>query len=180
MDDPWLRQMRREPVTTLNASLPRLRNITGDFDITGDIKIRPVDLVVSEKYRQPGVVLVGDAFQTTCPVTGTGTDKVFTDVERLCNVHIPNWLATDGMDEPKISAFYDDPVKKACDAWSTAKAYDFRSVSIDTGVYWKTQRLARVVSWFSEGVLRRLGDRFGARAVTPPSSGAGSGQQRLA
>ena len=68
-------------------------------------------------------MLVGDAFATTCPVAGTGTDKVFTDVGRLCNVHIPAWLATDGMDADKIAPFYDDPVKKACDAWSMAKAY---------------------------------------------------------
>ena len=60
--------------------------------------MRPADLYVSAGYLKPGMVLVGDAFETTCPVSGTGTDKVFTDVERLCNVHIPNWLATDGMD----------------------------------------------------------------------------------
>ena len=53
-------------------------------------------------YRQPGVVLVGDAFAATCPVTGTGTDKVFTDIAQLCNVHIPAWLATEGMDADKI------------------------------------------------------------------------------
>jgi 2-polyprenyl-6-methoxyphenol hydroxylase-like FAD-dependent oxidoreductase len=94
IDDPWLRQMRRAPVETLHASLPGLRRITGDFDISGDIRIRPADLYVSAGYRRPGAVLVGDAFETTCPVTGTGTDKVFTDVERLCNVHIPR-LARD-------------------------------------------------------------------------------------
>ena len=125
MDDPWLRQMRHAPAETLNAALPRLRRITGEFEVAGDIKIRPADLYVSTGYRKPGMVLVGDAFETTCPVTGTGTDKVFTDVERLCNVHIPAWLATEGMDESKIAAFYDDPVKKACDAWSMAKAYQF-------------------------------------------------------
>ena len=117
-DDPWLREMRRAPAATLNASMPRLRRITGEFAVAGDVKIRPADLYVTQGHRQAGVVLVGDAFETTCPVTGTGTDKVFTDVERLCNVHIPAWLASDGMDESKIAAFYDDPVKNACDAWS--------------------------------------------------------------
>ena len=96
----------------MNAALPRLRRITGEFEVRGDVKIRPADLYVSTDYRQPGIVLVGDAFETTCPVTGTGTDKVFTDVERLCNVHIPAWLATDGMDTDKIAAFYDDPSRK--------------------------------------------------------------------
>ena len=154
-DDPWLRQMRRAPVETLNASLPRLRRITGDFEIPGDIKIRPADLHVSTGYRQSGIVLVGDAFKTTCPVTGTGTDKVFTDVERLCNVHIPAWLATEGMDENKIAAFYDDPVKRACDDWSIAKAYSFRAVSIDTGIYGRAQRAARFFASLGEGMLRR-------------------------
>ena len=73
-------------------------------------------------YRQAGVVLVGDAFAHTCPVTGTGTDKVFTDVAQLCNVHIPAWLATEGMGVDKIAAFYDDPVKPRLRRLVDAKA----------------------------------------------------------
>ncbi len=178
-DDSWLQQMRRAPAQTLKASLPRLCRITGDFEIAGDIKIRPADLYVSTGHRQPGLVLVGDAFETSCPVAGTGTDKVFTDVERLCNVHIPNWLATDGMDETKIAAFYDDPVKTACDAWSSAKAYSFRSVSIDNGLYWKAQRWARFMAWFCEGTLRQLRTpdpepRFRAQSSSSSSSSLSS------
>jgi 2-polyprenyl-6-methoxyphenol hydroxylase-like FAD-dependent oxidoreductase len=119
-------------------------------------------------------VLVGDAFKTTCPVTGTGTDKVFTDVERLCNVHIPAWLATSGMAETKIAAFYDDPVKTECDAWSIEKAYNFRSVSIDDGIYWRVQRWARFMAWFGEGMLRRLGHRVGAEFGAHSSSSSSS------
>jgi 2-polyprenyl-6-methoxyphenol hydroxylase-like FAD-dependent oxidoreductase len=173
VDDPWLQQMRRAPAKTLKASLPRLERITGDFEISGDIRIRPADLYVSTGHRQPGMVLVGDAFATSCPVTGTGTDKVFTDVERLCHVHIPNWLATDGMDQTKIAAFYDDPVKTACDAWASAKAYSFRSVSIDNSLYWKAQRWARFITWFSEGTLRQLRTPTGPQPRLPePALGA--------
>jgi 2-polyprenyl-6-methoxyphenol hydroxylase-like FAD-dependent oxidoreductase len=156
-DDPWLRALRRAPVETLNAALPRLRRITGAFAIPGEIKIRPADLCINTGYRRAGIVLVGDAFRTTCPVTGTGTDKVFTDVERLCNIHIPAWLATEGMSEAKIDAFYADPVKTACDAWSIAKAYDFRSISIDQGLVWRIQRSARFMAWFGRGIVRRFG-----------------------
>jgi 2-polyprenyl-6-methoxyphenol hydroxylase-like FAD-dependent oxidoreductase len=177
-DDPWLQRMRRAPEATLNAALPRLSRITGEFKITGDIKIRPADLSVSAGHRQSGVVLVGDAFETTCPVTGTGTDKVFTDVERLCNVHIPAWLATEGMDQSKIAAFYDDPVKQACDAWSAAKAHNFRSVSIDYDLRWRAQRAARFVVWLGQGMLRRLRHRLGAaghsRAQSSSSSSSSS------
>lgn len=173
-DDPWLQHMKRAPAATLNAAMPRLRRITGAFEVTGDIKVRPADLYVSSGHRQPGVVLVGDAFETTCPVTGTGTDKVFTDVERLCNVHIPAWLATSGMAETKIAAFYDDPVKTECDAWSIEKAYNFRSVSIEDGIYWRVQRWARFMAWFGEGRLRRLAHRVGAEFGAHSSSSSSS------
>jgi 2-polyprenyl-6-methoxyphenol hydroxylase-like FAD-dependent oxidoreductase len=155
-DDPWIRQFRTTPVETLNEALPKLRRITGEFEVRGDIKVRPADLYASTHYLQAGIVLVGDAFETTCPVTGTGSDKVFTDVERLCNVHIPAWLATDGMDIGKIAAFYDDPVKKACDAWSSAKAYNFRSLTLEKDFYWSAQRWARFIAWLVQGFLRRV------------------------
>jgi 2-polyprenyl-6-methoxyphenol hydroxylase-like FAD-dependent oxidoreductase len=174
LDDPWLQQMKRAPAATLNAAMPRLRRITGDFEVTSDIKVRPADLYVSSGHRQPGVVLIGDAFETTCPVTGTGTDKVFTDVERLCNIHIPAWLASPGMAENKIAAFYDDPIKTECDAWSIEKAYNFRSVSIDDGIYWRVQRWARFMAWFGEGMLRRLGHRVGAEFGAQSSSSSSS------
>jgi 2-polyprenyl-6-methoxyphenol hydroxylase-like FAD-dependent oxidoreductase len=173
-DDPWLREMRRASRRTLDAALPRLKRITGEFDIAGDVKIRPADLYVSSGHRRAGVVLVGDAFQTTCPVTGTGSDKVFTDVARLCRVHIPAWLATEGMGAEKIAAFYDDPVKKACDAWANAKAYHFKSVSIDRGLYWSAQRWARFVVRFAEGFKRRLGAPFGGGAGKRHSSSSSS------
>jgi 2-polyprenyl-6-methoxyphenol hydroxylase-like FAD-dependent oxidoreductase len=174
MDDPWLQQLRRAPEETLNASLPRLRRIIGEFKISEDIKIRPADLYISSGHRQAGVVMIGDAFETTCPVTGTGTDKVFTDVERLCSVHIPAWLASDGMGAGKIAAFYDDPVKTACDAWSAAKAQSFCSVSIDDGLYWRAQRWARFVAGLGQGLLRRtrggLNAGTGFRAQSSSSS----------
>ena len=168
VDDPWLREMRRRPVETMNAALPRLRRITGEYGVAGDVKIRPADLYVSTGYRQPGVVLVGDAFAHTCPVTGTGTDKVFTDVAQLCNVHIPAWLATEGMGEDKIASFYDDPVKQACDAGSMAIALSLRSVSIDAGLYWRARRWARLLFWLGEGALRRLNGNLGQARMPDP------------
>ena len=163
-DDPWLREMRQKPVETMNAALPRLRRIIGECTLSGDVKIRPADLYVSSGYRRHGIVLVGDAFATTCPVSGTGSDKVLTDVTQLCNVHIPKWLATDGMGEAKIASFYDDPVKQACDDWSSAKAFNFRKVTLDRGLYWKAQRLARFVAFLGEGTLRRLRRAVSAEA----------------
>src|SRR5712691_10760251 len=129
MHDPWLRQMRAAPRATLLATMPALGKLIGGFEVSGDVKIRPVDLTVSKGHWQAGIVLVGDAFATSCPAAGTGANKVFTDVERLCNLHIPRWLASAGMGGEKIAAFYDDEVKQASDSHSTAKAYYLRSLS---------------------------------------------------
>ncbi len=146
MQDPWLRQLREAPVETLFTALPNLHRLIGDIEVAGAVKIRPVDLSVTLNCRKPGVVLVGDAFSTSCPAAGTGVSKVFTDVERLCNVYVPRWLATPGMDEGKISAFYEDPDKVACDKRSLARAFSVRSLSIDPAPLWRAQRLSRYVA----------------------------------
>ena len=156
MHDPWLRAMRTEPEKTLNALMPGLREITGDFAVDGDVKIRPVDLYATRGHRQAGIVLVGDAFSTSCPAAGTGARKALNDVERLCNVHIPHWLATPGMAAEKIAAFYDDPVKVACDDYSLAKAYDLRSFSIDPALRWRMKRQLKFFGQYGVGLLRRF------------------------
>ena len=100
--------------------------------------------------------MVGDAFSTSCPAAGTGSGKVLTDVERLCNVHIPAWLATDGMGAEKIAAFYADPAKRAYDAVSLARAFDLRSLSIDPAFKWRVRRWARFLVRFTLGRLRQV------------------------
>jgi 2-polyprenyl-6-methoxyphenol hydroxylase-like FAD-dependent oxidoreductase len=172
MDDPLLQELRREPENALFRLMPHLRRLTGAVEVIGPIKIRPADLYVSQGHRQPGVVLVGDAFATSCPAAGTGTEKVFTDVERLCNVHIPNWLATEGMAVEKINAFYDDPVKRACDEASTAKAYQLRSISINSGLTWNLQRWARFFVRAGIGMVRRLRATAITRSVQQAEPGA--------
>src|ERR1043166_2983150 len=160
MDDPWLRAFRAAPAETLRALMPNLAAITGEFAVRGVIKIRPADLYVTTGYRQPGIVLVGDAFATSCPAAGTGVGKVFTDVERLCNVHIPRWLASDGMEVEKIAAFYDDPVKQASDVHSATKAYYLRSLSIEPGLPWQARLWARFMGRLGVGMLRQVRERM--------------------
>jgi 2-polyprenyl-6-methoxyphenol hydroxylase-like FAD-dependent oxidoreductase len=157
MDDPWLREIRRDPERSLFALMPRLRRLTGDIEVVAPIKIRPADLYVSKGHRQGGIVLVGDAFATSCPAAGNGTGKVFNDVERLCNVHIPNWLMSSGMAVGKIAQFYDDPVKRDYDEAASAFAYQLRSMSIEKGFTWGLQRNLRFVARAAIGSARRLG-----------------------
>jgi 2-polyprenyl-6-methoxyphenol hydroxylase-like FAD-dependent oxidoreductase len=161
MQDPWLRQMRHAPQPALDALMPRLRKFTGETEIT-DVKIRPVDLAVSTNYRQSGIVLAGDAFSTSCPAAGTGCNKVFTDVELLCNHYIPRWLKSEGMGPDKIAAFYDDPVRSACETFSRDKAFFLRALSTEAGAHWQARRLVRFVGGAGIGVLRLLRARVSA------------------
>ncbi len=158
--DPWLQGVREAPRDTLFAAMPGLRKLLGDFDVVGDIKVRPVDLYATKGHRQAGAVLVGDAFATSCPAAGTGVNKVFTDVERLCNVHIPRWFATPGMGAEKIAAFYDDPVKQACDSHSAALAFYVRSLSVDAGILWQARRWGKFVAQSGIGTARRMRERL--------------------
>ena len=156
MSDPWLREMRHRPTETLFALMPALRKLTGEAEVVGPVKIRPADLYVTRDHVRPGVVLVGDAFATSCPAAGTGTSKVFTDVERLCNVHIPQWFASEGMGADKIAAFYADPVKLACDRNSFDKAFSLRSMSIDESLPWRVRRWVRFFGRLVIGTVRRV------------------------
>ncbi len=164
LHDPWLRQLRELPTETLFASMPGLRKLTGNFEVTGFVKVRPVDLYLTAGFRQPGIVVLGDAFATSCPAAGTGCNKVFTDVERLCNHYIPDWITTPGMAADKIEAFYDDPEKQACDEYSTAKAYYLRSLSTDAGLAWQARRWARFFGRLGVGSLRQARQSLSARS----------------
>jgi len=160
MTDPWLSRFRQAPEETMRAMMPGLQRMMGEFKVNGPVGIRPADLTTTERHLQPGIVLVGDAFSTSCPAAGTGTTKVFTDVGRLCNAHIPQWLSTEGMDAQKIACFYHDPEKMACETRSLAKAYHLRSLSIDNGLWWRTQRWARFMLRLSQGISRSVRERL--------------------
>jgi 2-polyprenyl-6-methoxyphenol hydroxylase-like FAD-dependent oxidoreductase len=160
MTDPWLPAFKDAPEQAMLAMMPGLDSMMGEFKVSGAVKIRPADLCVSEGYIQSGIVLVGDAFSTSCPAAGTGTTKVFTDVERLCNVYIPRWLSTEGMAAEKIAEFYDDPVKKACEARCLAKAHHLRSLSIDNGLSWRARRWARFIVRLAQGARLAISRRL--------------------
>lgn len=180
MNDPWLRDFRAAPREALVALMPGLTRITGDFAIPRAVKIRPADLYVTTGLQQPGAVLVGDAFSTSCPAAGTGTGKVFTDVERLCNVYIPRWLATQGMGAEKIAAFYADPEKRAYDGHSAHKAFHLRSLTIDPGATWAAQRWLRFVARGGVGLMRQLRGRGVAKPSSDASRIGGAGLGRAA
>jgi 2-polyprenyl-6-methoxyphenol hydroxylase-like FAD-dependent oxidoreductase len=151
--DPWVKAFREAPKETLSATLPGLARVLGDFEVVGRVQNWIMDLTVAENCRQAGVVLIGDAYQTSCPAAGTGVARLMTDVEQLCLVHAPAWLATPGMAADKIAAFYDDPRKQASDADALALANYRRNLTVATTPAWRARRVLQVVR-------RRLLDRI--------------------
>ncbi|WP_291844400.1 NAD(P)/FAD-dependent oxidoreductase [Bradyrhizobium sp.] len=168
MTDPWFQQFKRAPEETMCAMMPGLARMTGGFRVVGPVKIRPADLCVTDGHLQPGIVLIGDAFATSCPAAGTGATKVFTDAGRLCNVYIPAWLSTNGMDTAKISQFYDDPEKVDCEARCLAKAYHLRALSTEFGLSWRARRWGRFIIRAIQG-MRHLIWRPAPQRVANPT-----------
>jgi 2-polyprenyl-6-methoxyphenol hydroxylase-like FAD-dependent oxidoreductase len=138
--DPWIRALRDRPKETLIETLPGLTKVLGDFEVIDRVQNWLMDITVAENCRQPGVVLIGDAFQTSCPAAGTGVSRLLIDVERLCTVHIPAWMATSGMSATKIAAFYDDPVKQAMDEHCLERADFRRNLTVETDLRWQARR----------------------------------------
>ena len=121
--------------------------------MTGPVKIRQTDLYVTENVHQPGIVLVGDAFATACPTSGTGASKAIVDVERLCNVYVPEWLGSSGMGVDKIAAFYADPVKVRSDLQSMKTSLFAKRLATETEFRWAAYRLMRFAGSAGMGLL---------------------------
>ena len=106
LHDPWLKQFRDAP---RGHALPRCGRAFANSWATSPCRASfksGRSISTSPKgYRQSGVVLVGDAFSSSCPAAGTGARKVLVDVERLCNVHIPRWLGDSGHGRGKNRRF---------------------------------------------------------------------------
>jgi 2-polyprenyl-6-methoxyphenol hydroxylase-like FAD-dependent oxidoreductase len=140
LNDPWIKRLRDNPAGMIAQTLPGLAQFTGALRVTGPIKIRPVDLTATGDLLRPGVALVGDAFATACPVSGTGAAKALLDAERLCNVYVPQWLASPGMSVEKIAQFYNDADKRQSDAHSFRTSMFAKRAALGQGLLWTAFR----------------------------------------
>jgi 2-polyprenyl-6-methoxyphenol hydroxylase-like FAD-dependent oxidoreductase len=146
LSDPWFKAFRADPVAAMHACMPRLRAITGDFRVLGNPRVRPVDLVDTAGCDKPGVVLIGDAYRTACPVSGTGASKAMVDAERLCNAYVPQWLRQETITAADIAQFYSDGEKQASDAQSRKVSLFAKRLALETGFGWTTYRWVRCVA----------------------------------
>ncbi len=138
--DPWIKSLHESPKDTLAAIFPSLSEAIGDFEIVGAVDSWLSDITIAENCQQDGVVLIGDAFQSSCPATEIGVSRLLMDVERLCTVHIPQWMAASAFDRTKIAAYYGDPQKQESDALALQLAAHRRNLATNTDLRWRTRR----------------------------------------
>ncbi|WP_192847062.1 NAD(P)/FAD-dependent oxidoreductase [Aureimonas sp. AU4] len=163
MRDPLIAAFRAQPAETLARVFPHLRNLTGDVEIVSPVRVRSTDLEDECRPRVPGVVAIGDAFRPACPATGLGTMKVMTDVERLCEVHAPRWLAEGAIPAARVDRFYADPAKAACDRLAWRRGLRMRALATQTRADWAAQRWLRFGKRAGRGWLRRALEPQAAR-----------------
>jgi 2-polyprenyl-6-methoxyphenol hydroxylase-like FAD-dependent oxidoreductase len=138
--DPWLRVLTEAPNVAIERTVPKLTRVVGPWRAISKVEIRAIDLYVTDVPRVDGIVLVGDAWQSVCPATGTGLGKVLTDVDVLCGTYVRAWLDTPGMGAEKIASYYDDARKITCDDSSLRDAEYRRRFITERSLRWSIHR----------------------------------------
>ncbi|MGV7030355.1 FAD-dependent oxidoreductase [Methylobacterium symbioticum] len=118
-----------DPAGTMRRLMPGLARTYGTVEPVGAIQQRPIDLVEITDPVRDGVVVIGDAFCTTCPAYGTGIRKALSDVTVLASL-LPAWFATPGMDAAKIGSYYAHPEKLAADQRSVGVSLRLRRMAM--------------------------------------------------
>lgn len=149
--DSLVRDIRRNGLASLLAIMPRLTKVTGALQLSSKVECMAIDLYRTEHAVIPGVVLLGDAFQSVCPSTGTGLSKVLVDVHTLLRL-VPQWLQTSGMSAQKIREFYADERKQRTDRDSLHDALYRRNLCLDPSIGWRLRRWKKYAPRWWAGV----------------------------
>lgn len=144
--DPWIQRFVREPERMLGLALPKLTRVIGSYRVVGRVESGCVDLYVLDGDPPPGVAVIGDAFQSPCPSTGTGLGKILTDVTALAEC-APSWFAAPGMGPDKTAQYYRHPRKLTMDRNAIQAAGYERRVGSDQSLRWRMHRLRRNLGW---------------------------------
>lgn len=164
LSDPWFKAFRNDPAGAIHGVLPQLHKLTGQFTIVGTPRVRPVDLVNTEGLDKAGLVFIGDAFSTACPVSGTGASKAMVDAERLCNIYAPRWLQQPVISAEDVAQFYNDPLKQASDKHSRAVSLFAKRLALEQGLGWRLYRRARLAGSRARNVVNILRQTFSDKA----------------
>ncbi len=168
--DPWVKLFKRDPKQALLGVMPSLERTVGPFEVVGKVQVRPNSIHRADNaWQREGVVLIGDAYQSSCPAVGTGIGRILADVEALTRL-VPSWLATPSMGVDKLAQFYQDPAKQRFDNRAVRDARFRRALCSEAGWRWKAYRTQH------HGRRRALG--IISRAIGRDTPAAGSVMDR--
>jgi 2-polyprenyl-6-methoxyphenol hydroxylase-like FAD-dependent oxidoreductase len=143
--EPDTREMLRTPMAFLDRAMPGLEAVIGRFGVAGKVEVFKIDLYRMGNCCLPGVVLLGDAYQSVCPSTGMGLTKVLTDVDVLCNECLPGWLAAGEIGAQQTAAYYAHPRKTPVDDRAVRLALAGRDAVLDNSLHWRLRRRIRAL-----------------------------------
>lgn len=149
--DATTRELLNNPTATLARLVPGLDKVIGAYVVKGKVEPFRIDLYRMQDCARPGMVLIGDSYQSVCPSTGMGQSKVLTDVDVLCNAFVPKWLAAARLPSEEIAAFYAHPRKAEVDDQALSRALSTRQCVVSDSLQWRLRRMVR--AWrFAHGV----------------------------
>ena len=153
--DPWVKLFKRDPKPALLGVMPSLQQALGPFEVVGKVQVRPNSIQRADNaWQREGVVLIGDAFQSSCPAVGTGVGRILADVEALSRL-VPSWLATPGMGVEKLAQFYQDPAKQRFDDQAVRNAKFRRALCTKANWRWKAYRTQYYYRRRTLGIISR-------------------------
>lgn len=156
LTEEWPRAFLRQPLDTLQPSMPGLSKLIGDFRIASRIEAARIDLYRCSGEARPGFITTADVGQSVCPSTGTGLSKTLTDTSVLCK-KVPMWLSTPGMGVEKTREWYEDPQKQSVDRHSLSSAEYQRRLAVDNSLRWRWHRARLYLeSRFAGGAEARM------------------------
>lgn len=161
---PVVRAMLREPEAQMARMFPRLPRLIGAYTITGKVEAVPMEIWVSQPQGRPGLAVIGDAYQSACPATGSGCTKVLNDVDVLSSL-IPKWMASPGMPAAKVDELYDHPQKVAVDARSLHSAGYHKRYRTDGGLRMRIHRARTDARMYWRGLRQRFGKSAAAASA---------------
>ena len=104
--DPLATSLRQDTLATLNKLFPDLPGYLGDVVLDSRVQVMPTTYYRLEEQVLPAVVVVGDAFQSVSPATGSGLSKVLIDVQTLSEDFIPRWRNQRVISADDVAAYY--------------------------------------------------------------------------
>ncbi len=153
--DSWVKLFKRDPKQALLGVMPSLQQALGPFEVVGKVQVRPNSIQRADNaWQREGVVLIGDAYQSSCPAVGTGIGRILADVEALSRL-VPSWLATPGMGVEKLAQFYHDPAKQRFDDQAVRNAKFRRALCTEASWRWKAYRTQYYYRRRTLGVISR-------------------------